>query len=246
MAMNAQTNNTLSILRVGLVLLALGMATTLWGQANPPAAASAPAADPVLSNPEYQRLYNDAAVALQKKDYAAALGKLDELDKAFPNAINAVNLRGAVYTEQRDFAKAGEAFAKAADLDKKAFPPRFNIGEVLFLQKKYAEARAKFEALQAEDSKNDLVRYKVFLCYLAAGEKEKAEKVLGEFNFAGDLPAYYFAHAAWEFAKPTPNLEEAKGWLESAGNIYSQQANLLFVDSLVELGYLKREEAKKP
>lgn len=217
-----------------------------WAQSAPPPAPDAAKSAPesVYANPEYQKLYNDAAQAMQAKEYAKALSKLDELDKSFPGLANVSNLRGAIYTEQRDFVKASDAFAKAYELDRKAFAPRFNLGEVLFLQKKYPEARVKFEALLLEDPKNDLARYKIFLCYLANGEKVDAEKVLNQFSFAGDLPAYYFAHAAWEFANS--NFGEAQGWLQSASGIYSQQANLLFVDSLVELGYLKREEAKKP
>lgn len=220
-------------------LLSMG---SLWAQmpTSPSGDKSSPEA--AYANPEYQKLYSDAAQALQQKDYAGALSKLDVIEKSFPNIVNVWNLRGAVYTEQRDFTKASEAFAKAGDLDKKAFAPRFNMAEILFLQKKYPEARAKFEVLLAEDAKNDLARYKVFLCYLANGEKIDAEKVLNQFNFAGDMPAYYFAHAAWDFSRNNP--QDAQGWLQSANGIYSQQANLLFVDSLVELGYLKREEKK--
>lgn len=228
-----------------LLLITLASPVSILAQATPPATSTPSAAQSVTASPEYKNIYDEAAVALQKKDYSTALTKLDELDKAFPNTINSVNLRGAVYTDQRDFAKAAEAFARAVELDKKAFAPRFNIGEVLFLQKKYTDARAKFEVLAAEDPKNDLVRYKIFLCYLASGDKTQAEKMLNQFDFAGDLPAYYFAHAAWEFAKTPANTEEAQSWLKSAGNIYPQRDNLLFVDSLVELGYLKREE-KKP
>ncbi|PAW76044.1 MAG: hypothetical protein B9S32_16695 [Verrucomicrobia bacterium Tous-C9LFEB] len=228
---------------LGFILVA-GILSMGSLQAQVPASPSGDkSAATAASNPEYQKLYNEAAQALQQKDYAGALAKLDTIEKSFPNMVNVWNLRGAIYTEQRDFAKASEAFAKAGDIDKKAFAPRFNMAEVLFLQKKYPEARAKFEVLLAEDAKNDLARYKVFLCYLANGEKIDAEKVLNQFNFAGDMPAYYFAHAAWDFSQNNP--QDAQGWLQSASGIYSQQANLLFVDSLVELGYLKREENKK-
>lgn len=231
------------ILAICLVFFVVSVAT-LSAQAPTSPTTDKPSNESVFANPDYQKFYNEASAAMQKKDFAAALAKLDELEKAFPNIANVWNLRGAIYTEQRDYPKAGEAFAKANELDKKAFAPRFNLGEVLFLQKKYPEARAKFEILLAEDAKNDLARYKIFLCYLANGEKVTAEKVLNQFNFAGDMPAYYFAHAAWEFSNS--NATEAQGWLQSAASIYSQQANMLFVDSLVELGYLKREEAKKP
>lgn len=230
------------ILGICLVVVSVSCSSLLAQAPTAPTSPTGdkPATDSVFANPEYQKLYNEAAQALQQKDYTLALSKLGDLEKAFPNIANVWNLRGAIYTEQRDFAKASEAFARAFDLDKKAFAPRFNLAEILFLQKKYPEARAKFEALLAEDAKNDLARYKIFLCLLANGEKVDAEKVLNQFDFAGDMPAYYFAHAAWEFSKN--NAAEAQGWLQSAGGIYSQQANMLFIDSLVELGYLKRED----
>jgi len=195
-------------------------------------------------SPELLNKYREAAIEMEKKNFDGALVKVDEAQKIAPNNPNLENLRGAIYTQKKDFAKATEAFTKASQLDKKSFSPKYNLCELLFLQKKYPEALTQFQALQTEDPKNNLVKYKVFLCLLALDNKPEAEKLLDKMDPFDELPVYYFSKAAWDFKNA--NGTEAKSWLVSARNIYPPQKNALFVDALMELGYLPRDNPDAP
>lgn len=198
--------------------------------------APAPAAEqkPEMS-PDFIRLYKEATQLLREEKYQEALAKLDEAEQIEANT-NSMNLRGAIYTEMRDYENARQSFQKAVEASPDSFGPKFNLGEVDFLQRRYERARLRFNQLLQENDQNDLVRYKLYLTYLLDGDKDKARAMLGDFNFAGDMPGYYFAHAAWEFAAERPKV--AYGWIGSATSIYPGQVNNLFADSLIELGWL--------
>lgn len=183
-------------------------------------------------------LYREAAALLRAKKFEESLEKLNEAEKIETN-INAVNLRGAIYTEMRDYTKAREYFQQAVNMEPDSFGPRFNLGEVDFLEGKYSEARTLFEKVKEKNQNNELLNYKIYLTYLLQGDMAKAKKMLGEFDFAGELPAYYFANAAWHFANKEPKV--GFGWVSSAQSIYPAQANNLFVDSLVEVGWVDPE-----
>jgi tetratricopeptide (TPR) repeat protein len=204
----------------------------------------AAAPDDEKPSPELLKKYREAAIEMEKKNYDGALAKVDEAVKMAPANPNMENLRGAIYTQQKNYAKATEAFTRASQMDKKAFSPRYNLCEILFLQKKYSDALAQFQVLQAEDPKNDLVKYKVFLCYLVQDHPPEARKLLDKMDPFDELPVYYFSKAAWDFKNSNPT--QANTWLVSARNIYPPQKNALFVDSLMELGYIPRDNPDTP
>ncbi len=206
---------------------------------SPSASTSNPSNDKSKPESEPARLYREAVIELEKKNYTGSLSKIDEAEKLTPNDSNLENLRGAVYTHQRDFPKAIEAFTKAVDFNKSSFSARFNLCEVLFLDKMYPEAESHFQELYKDNPKNELVLYKLFLCDLAQDKRDDAKKILTGLSFGDDFPTYYYAHAAWEFKNN--NSKEAYGWIGSANNIYPPQLNALYSDSLVELGWIPRE-----
>jgi Tfp pilus assembly protein PilF len=208
--------------------------------AQTPTPAPPPASPPALS-PEYSTAYQAALVDYQKKDYAAALSHADAAIKADPSNPAAWNLRGAIYTMQKNWGKAAEMFHKALELDPKTLDPRFNLIELDFLQKKYPEARKKFEVLAVENPKNEFLRYKILLCWLMEGNKSEAEKILQSFDFLGNTPAYYFANAAWHFSQN--EREKARSYIISSEKIFSPDQNYFFGQSLFDLGWL--EEPRK-
>jgi tetratricopeptide (TPR) repeat protein len=219
-------------------------------ESGSPSSSNAAAADSAIAgkekvNPELVRKFREAAAAMEKKDYATAHARLDDADKlagANTSILSTLaNMRGAVYVKQKDWAKAEEAFGKSVQFDSRNFGPRYNLGEIMFMQKKYPEARQRFQKLASEEPKNDLVRYKVFLTYLAENNMTEARKLLDSFDFYGDLPAYYFAHAAWEFKNNNP--KEGRSWILSAQKIYPVFKNALFADSLSELGLITQQTA---
>jgi hypothetical protein len=112
----------------------------------------------------------------------------------------------------------------------------FNLNEIVFMQKKYEDARPGFVSLEKDIIWGDLATYKVFLCDLFGGHEEAAQSELASFDKASDEPSYYYANAAWFLFQKRP--DDARPWLDSAAGIYAPEKGSLYTSSLEELGYL--------
>ena len=78
---------------------------------------------------------------------------------------------------------------------------QFNLGEVLFLNKKYPEARERFQIFVNSQPKNDLGLYKMYLCDLLGDQKKRANSFLQSLEPSPNSPIYYFSKAAEAFVK---------------------------------------------
>jgi tetratricopeptide (TPR) repeat protein len=196
-------------------------------------------------SPEFHKAFYEAAAAFNKRDFAAALAKLDEAEKLQPKVAEAANLRGAVMVEEKKYEEGARLFREALALNPKLYSAKFNLAELPFLQKKYAEARTAFEALRAENPKDELVQFKIFLTYLLEKNDEAAKAELEKIKFPSDTPAYYFAHAAWDFAHG--NDAGAKSWMDSSQRVFDAPKNIFFATTFYELGWLKnRPDPNQP
>ena len=143
-------------------------------------------------------LIQGALADFDAKNYDEALKKLQDLDAKMPGDPFVQNLLGAAYTKKKDFATAQKYFDKALEKAPDFFPAKFNVGELLFLERQYAEALEYFQKMQEKDPQNELLQFKVFLCLLQLGNKEVAAKALRGIKYPGDTPAWYYGQAAWE------------------------------------------------
>lgn len=191
-------------------------------------------------SPEYLRLLRDAGVEFQNRNLDSALKILDQADAIKLDTPVALNLRGAVHTEKKEFEKADELFKKALAAAPDYFAAEFNRGEILFMQKKYPEARAHFEKMLEKYKDNELLQYKICLAYLQEDNLEKAVEWKDKIKFPSDSPAYYFAHAALSFDRG--DEADAVQWIASSERIFGPENILLFLESLVDLGYVERPD----
>ena len=207
--------------------------------------AAAKRTDDLPTDPEerFKVAYVRSAQAFSRNDLENAIKFLDMAEQAKPSQANAVNLRGAIYTRQRDWSKAQAAFEEALRLQPDLPMAHFNLGEVLFLNNKYQEARERFQIFINSQPKNDLGLYKIYLCDLLGQNKAKADNFLSSLQPSPSSPIYYFSKAAEAFAKG--DKEAGMRFVESAYRIYPPDANATFADSLVEKGYLSGEQAEK-
>ncbi len=141
-------------------------------------------------SPELQKKMAEVLDAFSNNRYDEALAKLVDAQKMKPNDPELINLEGAIYVKQEKWQQATDAFNRALSFNAKYFPAQFNTGEVLYLQKKYADARAVFQKLQADQPKNELLKYKIFLTYLMEGNDADAKAQLDKFDFVADTPAF--------------------------------------------------------
>jgi tetratricopeptide (TPR) repeat protein len=172
---------------------------------------------------------------------------IDEIEKAnviFQDSPELLNLRGSCYVEFRAFDKAMTAYRAAEKLSPENSSIAFNIGEVLFVTKKWQSALDLFEkVLKTMNEKTDLalmrlIEFKIQLCKIKLGRKEEAEILAEKYDFMDDSPYYYFAHGALCYMKG--DLVKAEEWLSMAGRVFQNPSIVApWQDTLVEFGYIK-------
>jgi tetratricopeptide (TPR) repeat protein len=197
-----------------LILLLLPLAlSTAWGQVSAPLPEESTRAgiEAVLAD-----------FAHKKPD--DALAKLEVMEKKLPDDPLVLNLIGSAYTKKKDYLAAETYFRKAVKKSPDFFPALFNIGEVFFLQKKYAEAREHFQAMRGSDTRNELLQFKLVLCDLALNETDRAKKVMNAIKYPGNSAAWYYAHAAYE--NKMGNNKKAREYVAGAQYIFGPKTSL--------------------
>ncbi|SDU08432.1 Tetratricopeptide repeat-containing protein [Verrucomicrobium sp. GAS474] len=171
--------------------------------------------------------------------YADALAGVEDLIRARPTDNQLLLVRGNILLKLERWAPATDQFNAVLKITPKDASARYGLGEVAYYQKKYADARAVYQQLNADDPKNDLFTYKIFLTYLMEDNLTEAKNRLDKFDFAGNSPAYYFAMAAWNYKAGKPT--DAESYIASSVSIFPPIANNLFADPLMSAGWLKKK-----
>ena len=211
--------------RLALLLLALWTFSSAWS------------AEPRKSYPlEFQTKFRQAAAAFAARDFDRAQQLAEQADGIMPNTVMIWNLKGAIAIERGRYEEADGYLHRALELDPDHYPVIFNLTEIPFRQKKYAEARAAMEKLLAKNPKDELVQYRIFLSYLFEKNDEQAKEALDKIVFPGNSPAYYYAHAAWSLAHN--DRKDAESWLKSSAYVFKPAQNELFASSLREVKWL--------
>lgn len=196
------------------------------------------------SKTELEAMYDKAFRKFDSNNYAEALKDLDAIDARQPDLAESQNLRGVIMMRQQDYPTAETALKKALASDPKFWNARFNLAEIPFLQKNWAEARKRFQELlngnasELQGEATQLIQYKVLLTYLLEGKENMVTSILAKFELSPDAPAVHYANAALAFNKKDEN--GAKEWLTKAEKNFSPQLNKLFAESLYEVGWLEK------
>jgi len=204
-----------------------------------------------------ERLKTDAKVNLEKaerafeqRDIDAALKFLDLAEAAVPNDAASDNLRGEILMDQGRFDEAEIVLRRAFTANPKFREAQYNLAQIPFKRGEYAKSRDRLEALFAEtpgdglNQASQLIKFKIFLTFLLENKESEARQLMDQFTFTGDSPALYYAQSAWEFKHG--NVDQGNDWITSAQKIYSPALNLVFADSLYDIGYLKRPARNTP
>ena len=198
---------------------------------------------------ELEEMYNTAYRAFDAGKFPEALKQLDAIDARQPNLAASKNLRGVILMRQGNYDQAEAALTEAARIDPKFWNARFNLAEIPFLKKDWAEARKRFEQLlstgQSDLAKeaSQLIQYKILLTYLMEGKSNLVDSILAKLELSPDTPAVDYVKAAVAFQQK--NESEAKDWISAAEKNYSPQLNKLFVESLYEIGWMQKPEGQR-
>src|SRR4051812_39283908 len=204
--------------------------------------------DVAPSNSELEAMYDKAYRAFDGANYVQALKELDAIDARKPDLAASQNLRGVIYMRQGLYDKAEAALSEANGLDPKFWNARFNLAEIPFLKKDWAEARKRFEGLltsnaaELQGEATQLIQYKILLTYLLEGNNTMVDSILAKFELSPDTPAVHYANAA--ISLQNQNVPEAKNWMTTAEKNFSPQLNKLFAESLYEIGWLQKQQGQ--
>jgi tetratricopeptide (TPR) repeat protein len=190
----------------------------------------------IKAGESYLRALESAGAAYAEHQFSVALDKLDIADQIRPNIPDTWNMRGAIYAEQHDFARAQAAFEKSARLSPSDFWPQYNLAELLLMQKQYPQAVAGFQKLAVYQGHDELVAFKIVFADLLQGKPDDAKPVLDAMKFPCDTAAYYYAHAAWAFAHK--DEKEGNYWSHAGLKVFGVERCVSFYDSLVQVGWL--------
>src|SRR6202045_126616 len=204
------------------------------------------AADNVApSKAELEAMYDKAFRAFDANNFPEALKDLDAIDAREPALAESQNLRGVIMMRQGIYDKAEAALREALRIDSKFWNARFNLAEIPFLRKDWAEARNRFQELLSSNASElqgeatQLIQYKILLTYLLEGKENMVDSILAKFELSPDTPAVHYANAA--IALQRKDTKEAKNWMASAEKNFSPQLNKLFAESLYEVGWLEKQ-----
>jgi tetratricopeptide (TPR) repeat protein len=197
------------------------------------------------SKSELEAMYDKAFREFDSSNYTEALKDLDAIDARQPDLAESQNLRGVILMREGIYDKAETALHEALRIDPKFWNARFNLAEIPFLQKSWAEARSRFQELlsnnvsELQGEAAQLIQYKILLTYLLEGKENMVDSILAKFELSPDTPAVHYANAA--IALQHKNGKEAKDWMVAAEKNFSPQLNKLFAESLYEVGWLEKQ-----
>src|ERR1700745_1177391 len=197
------------------------------------------------SRSELEEMYNKAFRDFEANNFPDALKELDAIDARQPDLAESQNLRGVILMRQGIYDRAEAALQEAVRIDPKFWNARFNLAEIPFLKKNWAEARDRFQKLLSsnvadlEGDAAQLIQYKILLTYLLEGKENMADSILAKFELSPESPAVHYSNAA--IALQRKNQKEAKDWMAAAEKNFSPQLNKLFAESLYEVGWLQKQ-----
>ncbi len=189
-------------------------------------------------------MYDKAFREFDGNNYTQALKDLDAIDARQPDLAESQNLRGVILMRQKDYPNAEKALEKALAADPKFWNARFNLAEIPFLEKKWPEARKRFQSLldgnaaELQGEATQLIQYKILITYLMEGKDDMVRAMVAKFELSPDTPALHYANAA--IALNGKKEKEAKDALAAAEKDFSPQLNKLFAESLYEVGWMEK------
>lgn len=192
---------------------------------------------------EFSAHVSEASRLFQLKRIPSTLDELAKAEAIFASAPETHNLRGSCHVEERDFAKAMEAFKKADALMPGNTHVSFNIAEVHFVEHRWEEAKNAFGALQPklawrDDTLAALVDLKLLVCHCKLGALGDAAALASKRADDAATPFQWYAKAVIEFENR--NRMAAAGFLEDVKAVHPGQAvNAPFMDTLVESRYVE-------
>jgi tetratricopeptide (TPR) repeat protein len=197
-------------------------------------AQDAASSDPLVAQHRLAAVLRQATENYDRGDYKGAVALLDALQGPTAGDLSVLNLRAAALTKAGDYEQAARIFSEIIEANPDYFPAAYNLAEVRFLGGDREGALEAFRNLRQRDPRNELLRFKVFLCQYALGRDEEAAKTARAMQSAGSTPAWYYAQAL--LARRGGDEGSARKNLRAARSLYGEDGCRLFDESVATAG----------
>jgi tetratricopeptide (TPR) repeat protein len=197
-------------------------------------AQDAASSDPLVAQHRLAAVLRQATENYDRGDYKGAVALLDALQGPTAGDLSVLNLRAAALTKAGDYEQAARIFSEIIEANPDYFPAAYNLAEVRFLGGDREGALEAFRNLRQRDPRNELLRFKVFLCQYALGRDEEAAKTARAMQSAGSTPAWYYAQAL--LARRGGDEGSARKNLRAARSLYGEDGCRLFDESIATAG----------
>src|SRR2546426_4623644 len=135
---------------------------------------SVPSGKNATQTPKIQSHFPEIEELLRQGLIEQAKEKIQEGLQRNPSSVEAYNLLGIIYSDQKDYANALEAFQHALKLDPNSTRTRNNLGNVYVAEEKPDLAEKEFRTLLGLDPANRDGNYNLGLILMAKGQPSEA------------------------------------------------------------------------
>ena len=192
------------------------------------------ATDPLVMQRRLANLLRQATAAYEGDDFQGALDLLGSAKGAAAADLSVLNLRAAALTRLGQYKEATEIFTGILRAKPDYFPALFNVAEVKFMSGDREGALEAFRQLRRRDRRNELLRFKIYICLISLGREEDAARTVGAMTPAGITPAWYYAQAV--SARRQGDEPKAREYLHTAYALYGKEGCDLYDDALEVAG----------
>ncbi len=180
------------------------------------------------------------ATLFSQRRFARAAEALKEAEAVMPDAPEVISSRAALLAETGQIAEARVIYQKLVDQAPDSFVPQFNLAELLAMERRYADAKAAFEALLVKFPESEFVKFKLILMSLALKDQKEALEWRKKLKADQPTALLFYSEAAIALA----NGEMAKGRLliEEADQQFGEGQWQLLHESLAQIGLVLRSD----
>jgi tetratricopeptide (TPR) repeat protein len=116
-----------------------------------------------------QAEFAEAEALIQRGSYEEAKARIQEQLDRNPSDVEAYNLLGIIYSDQKDYGSAVQILQKALSVDPKSLRTHNNLGNAYFAQGKLDLAEKEFRSVLRENSTNRDANYNLGILLIAKG-----------------------------------------------------------------------------